>query len=110
MENLKGIDVGVELTKRLLLDNSVELRFNNDAISYGIGTCSKNTDIEQKRLLAIIIDEGFGAAFLDRGSPILSGSEVPEGGVLFNLPYKEGVADDYFLSGVCWHEKEATNC
>ena len=46
--------------------------------------------------MAITLGTGFGSAFIESGLPILERSDVPKLGCVWHLPYKDGIADDYF--------------
>ena len=41
---------------------------------------------------------GFGSTFLDNGKIVTDSPDVPLGGMFWNIPYKKGIADDYFSS------------
>ena len=94
-ESLYQVSVVNELIK--YLDNKkVSLRFLNDASSFGLGGKLTNEFKEKKRVVAITIGTGFGAAFLVDNLPISNGDLVPEGGCLWDKNYKESIADNYF--------------
>ncbi|RAV30896.1 ROK family protein [Sinomicrobium soli] len=93
-EQLYGVSVLNELPG--YLDKDVSLRFLNDATSFGVGGALMNKDKNGNRVTAITLGTGFGAAFLERGIPETAGSRVPENGCLWDKPFLEGMADDYF--------------
>lgn len=74
----------------------VELRFFNDASSFGLGGKLTNAFKENNRVVAITIGTGFGAAFLKNNLPVATDDMVPDGGCLWDKNYKKGIADDYF--------------
>jgi glucokinase len=46
--------------------------------------------------MAITLGTGFGSAFISNRIPIVDGPVVPRLGCVYHLPYKNGIADDYF--------------
>lgn len=95
-ESLYGINVGDELKKRLNLPADMPFRYLNDAISFAIGECWSGKASGYKNVLAITLGTGFGSAFLTNGVPVIEGNRVPKMGYVYNIPYKDGMADDYF--------------
>jgi glucokinase len=101
--SLNGVHVDNEIRSRLELPAYLPVRFMNDATAFavaeawiGIGKC-------EKKIIALTLGTGFGSAFVDRGIPILQGDTVPEMGCVWHLPYKEGIADEYFSTR--WFER-----
>ena len=73
------------------------IRFMNDASSFAVGeawagSCSKSRTVHCQLLLV----QDFGSAFISNRIPIVDGSDVPKLGCVYHLPYKDGIADDYF--------------
>lgn len=95
-ENLYGINVGDELKKILQLPPSMPFRYLNDAMSFAIGECWLGKASAYKNVMAITLGTGFGSAFLTNGVPIIEGDRVPKMGYVYHIPYKNGIADDYF--------------
>lgn len=93
-DSLYGINVAASLKK--LLKTDIPVRFINDATAFAIGEAWAGDAKEFKKVLAITLGTGFGSAFLDDGIPVLEGDSVPETGCVYHLPYKNGIADDYF--------------
>ncbi|WP_308992374.1 ROK family protein [Mariniflexile litorale] len=94
-ESLYQVSVVNELI-HYLDHKKVELRFLNDASSFGLGGKLTNEFKENSRVVAITIGTGFGAAFLKDNFPIADDDLVPQGGCLWDKNYKKGIADDYF--------------
>ncbi|MFC5047004.1 ROK family protein [Aquimarina hainanensis] len=84
------------LVRRLELSDDTLMRFYNDAACFGIGEVWKGKLKNIKRGLAITLGTGFGASFLFHGLPIQSGEDIPKDGELYHVPFKAGIADDYF--------------
>ncbi|WP_103865036.1 ROK family protein [Aquimarina sp. I32.4] len=84
------------LKKKLQLSDDIPMRFYNDAACFGIGEVWRGKLKSIRRGLGITLGAGFGASFLFHGLPILSGDGIPKDGELYHIPYKDGIADDYF--------------
>jgi len=95
-EALHGIDIGNEIRKSLDLPENFPVRFINDATAFAIGESIAGRAAEASRCLAITLGTGFGSAFINEKIPVVSGKEVPTGGMVYNLPFENGLADDYF--------------
>lgn len=75
----------------------VSFRFLNDATSFGIGSIlMHNLQKTNKKVISITLGTGFGAAFFDDLVPVTSGENVPEDGCLWDKPFQDGIADEYF--------------
>lgn len=93
-EALYDVDVRKELSQ--LLDFREEnIHFFNDAASFALGAALQEK-IAEKKVVGITLGTGFGASFLQDGIPVMKGQGIPENGCLWDKPYKEGIADDYF--------------
>ena len=95
-ENLHGLFVGERLRTLLGLNESVLFRFMNDATSFAVGESWIGKSANCKRSVAITLGTGFGSAFIEYGIPVLERADVPKMGCLWHLPFKDGIADDYF--------------
>lgn len=94
-ENLYGINVRQEFAPYIRFENVV-LRFINDATAFGLGTAYLDRWSASEKMLAITLGTGFGSTFIDSGIPVTRGVGVPPAGSLWHLPFREGMADDYF--------------
>ncbi|HEU4790747.1 MAG TPA: ROK family protein [Flavobacterium sp.] len=95
-ESLYNVSVSEELLKYLSAKN-VSFRFLNDASCFGVGgSLKQESELGDKRVIAITLGTGFGAAFLDNKLPITQGSNVPHNGCLWDKPFKDSIADNYF--------------
>jgi glucokinase len=94
--SLNGIDVADELTRRLNLASTVPLRFMNDASAFATGEAWMGSASHVANSVSITLGTGFGSAFVSDGVPVVEGEKVPRLGCVWHLPYKEGIADDYF--------------
>lgn len=95
-ESLYKVSVPEELLKYLSTKN-VSFRFLNDASCFGVGGALKEeSELGNKKVVAITLGTGFGAAFLDNKLPITQGDDVPINGCLWDKPFKNDIADNYF--------------
>jgi len=95
-ESLFGISIIDEMRKRLKLDADTRIRFINDATSFAIAESWIGKGKDYERVLALTLGTGFGSAFIDKGVPVIDGNSVPASGCVWHLPFKDGIADDYF--------------
>ena len=93
--HLKDINLRNGLSKSLDLE-SRKIKFINDATAFALGSYWYGSGKGYKKLVSITLGTGFGSAFIDEGKAIDEGKTVPDDGCLWHLPYKNGIADDYF--------------
>lgn len=70
--------------------------FNNDAACFALGEYFRGGAQGFKRPVVVTLGTGFGASFLKEGRPQTQGGDVPPDGELWHVPYKTGIADDFF--------------
>lgn len=70
--------------------------FNNDAACFAIGEYFRGGAQGFDNAIVVTLGTGFGASFLREGRPQTGGSGVTAGGELWDVPYRQGIADDYF--------------
>ncbi|MGX1928525.1 ROK family protein [Flagellimonas sp. 2504JD4-2] len=94
---------GIEKSLNPLLDHETVLpiRFLNDATSFAVGEAWLAESEGYKKQLCVTLGTGLGAGFIDNGIPVTSGDKVPPNGILWNIPHKDGMADDYFSTRGC---------
>lgn len=95
-ESIYGLNVGDAMKKVLGLPESMPFRYINDALAFAIGECWIGQASGYWNVMAITLGTGFGSAFLTSGVPVIEGNRVPEKGYVYHIPYREGIADDYF--------------
>lgn len=95
---LYGVDVRAWLTGTMGLPEDFPVVFNNDAACFGRGEYWTGAGHGAERMVAITLGTGLGATFLVHGVPVCSGPDVPEGGLLYHIPYQDQTAEDYFSS------------
>lgn len=92
---LYDLDVDRALRPLLYVQN-LPIRFINDATAFAIGTSWIGEAKGFCQSLVITLGTGFGSAIIKDGKPLVQGKNVPEHGCFWHLPFKEGIADDYF--------------
>lgn len=93
--SLYKVNIRQELSDRLGI-GSGKIRFINDATAFAIGEYKLGALKDAQRALAITLGTGFGAAFLEKGIPVIDDDRVPGGGCLWHLAFAQTIADDYF--------------
>jgi len=95
-ENLYGVNVKNEIAARLNVPDDFLIRFMNDASSFAVGEAWAGSASSANKSLSITLGTGFGSAFISNRIPIVDGPLVPKIGCVYHLPYRDGIADDYF--------------
>ena len=105
-ENLYGINIRKEIHDRLHLPGSFRVRFFNDASCFAIGETWLGHASGFERVIAVTIGTGFGSTFISNKVPVRSADGIPEDGFLYNVPFGNSIADDYFSTR--WFLKKYT--
>ncbi len=95
-EKLYGINIGDAIAFKLKMADNFLIRFMNDASSFAVGEAWSGSAAHANRSLSITLGTGLGSAFISGRIPVVDGPEVPKLGCIYHLPYREGIADDYF--------------
>ena len=94
-ESLYGTSI-TEVLPKYLTNSEIPLRFLNDASAFGVGGTLLGSTKNKKKVIAITLGTGFGASFISDYLPLTQGVGVPEDGCLWNEPFLNGIADEYF--------------
>jgi glucokinase len=94
--SLYGVNVKSELLTRLDFPANFPLRFLNDAASFAVGEANQKAVADFKRILVLTLGTGFGSTFLENSVPVAAKYGVPDDGFLYHIPFKNGIADEYF--------------
>lgn len=89
-----GLNIKDLLRERFNFNPDFPIVFENDAKSFGKGEVYKNMENLPKNVMAITLGTGLGACFIENGKIVNTGFTVPKNGEIWNLPYKNGVAED----------------
>jgi glucokinase len=94
-ENFYGLNIGDLIKERLSFPSDYTILFENDAVCFGKGEVYKDIKNLSKKVMAVTLGTGLGSCFIDNGVSISSGIRVPIDGEIWDLPFKEGIAEDY---------------
>lgn len=72
-----------------------QIFFANDAACFGLGENWVGAGKGASHMVGITLGTGFGTVFMKDGKVITSGNEVPQGGELWNSPFRSTIAEDY---------------
>ena len=101
---LYGVNVSDGIRKKLDLAPSIPFRYMNDATAFAVGEAWMGTATGTRKSVSITLGTGFGSAFIDDGIPVVDRADTPKMGCVWHLPFKEGIADDYFSTR--WYTKK----
>lgn len=100
-DRLFGLNFRASLINRLKRKFPVKTHniiFLNDAQAFLLGATETNSWKEDRRVLGITLGTGLGAGFIEEAELRIKGKGIPYGGYLFNIPFKNGIAEDYLSS------------
>jgi len=95
---LFGVNIKKALQAALNLDNKIPIWFENDAVCFGVGESLATDNQMFKKIVAITLGTGFGSTFLENSITLKEGKGVPPNGEIYNVPYMEGITEDYISS------------
>jgi len=105
-EHFYGLNIRELLLETLGFPADFPVLFENDAVCFGKGEVFKQQGNLSKKVMAITLGTGLGACFIDKGVSISTGNSVPADGEIYNLPYKDGITEDYVSArGLLSHYK-----
>jgi glucokinase len=93
---LYGVNVSEGIRKILKLSPKMPIRYMNDATAFAVGEAWVGEAAGTRKSVSITLGTGFGSAFIDGGIPVVDREDTPKIGCVWHLPFKEGIADDYF--------------
>jgi glucokinase len=91
---LYGIDLRREFS-RLLNCPPNRINFLNDAAAFLMGEIQQGAGRDIHRVVGITLGTGVGSAFAIEGEILTKGPGVPSGGEIWNLPYRDGIVENY---------------
>jgi glucokinase len=95
-ENLYGFNISDAISLSLDVSDNFLIRFMNDVSAFAVGEAVIGKAADYNRSMSVTLGTGFGSAFISDKIPIVDGPDVPKLGCVYHLPYKNGIADDYF--------------
>ncbi|HVJ08006.1 MAG TPA: ROK family protein [Acidisarcina sp.] len=90
---LYGVDLRRALADRFACDPS-RIHFLNDAAAFLIGEIHQGAAVGIGRSIGITLGTGVGSAFAVNGRIVTDDPNVPPGGEIWNLSYREGIVED----------------
>ncbi|WP_408008224.1 ROK family protein [Pseudalkalibacillus sp. A8] len=104
MQNLGKFDQLYKLPFKKLLQEVIQkegefkknipIIFGNDATLFGYGVAHFDSVQLGEKILCITLGTGCGSAFMENGK-ISNENGIPKNGWIYNVPFKDGVIDDY---------------
>lgn len=108
LESLYNVSIRDALSASLGIE-AHQIRFINDATAFAVAEARIGAASTCRRIVAITLGTGFGAAFLRDGEPIVNDPTVPAGGYLFDQDFNGQLADDVFSTrGIIAHYQRLT--
>lgn len=102
--NLKKV-----IIKSLSLGSDISVIFKPDSWAFLVGEAWRGAARGYQRVIGITLGTGLGSAFMVRGHIVVEGAGIPPRGWLWNLPYKEGILEDWISRrGIIRRYKELT--
>lgn len=102
--SLYGINIRQRFIDAFAIDNELAVCFENDASCFALGEAWSGSASAYKRVIALTLGTGFGSTFMNDGQVVNNGQGVPDGGYLYNWPFREGMSEDYISTR--WLVKE----
>lgn len=102
-KSLYGVHIPTALNELLPPEAALPMRFVNDATAFAIGEAWRGEGYGFRKVVVITLGTGFGSAFVEDGAPVVTGGQVPREGCLWHLPFRDGIADEYFSTR--WFER-----
>ena len=103
---LYGQNVGAELRRRWAGSplEGAGVFFANDAAVWALGEWWGGAGRGLGRMIGVTLGTGLGSGFVDHGHILSRGETVPPDGQIWNLPYRDGIAEDYAAGRVITRE------
>ncbi|WP_171645960.1 ROK family protein [Paenibacillus phytorum] len=102
-DSLYRLPIGKLLEEALRSDATLQekfapefhITFENDAALFGLGEAVYGEAQGADRVVCLTIGTGLGSCFLEHGRLVKQRSDVPDNGWLYEVSYRNGIADDY---------------
>ena len=92
---LYGMNIGAAFKSRLDTWQDLPITFENDAACFGLGESFSGEAASCRKIIAITLGTGYGATFISDHHILKEGDGIPPDGVLYNSPFKGGMAEDF---------------
>ncbi|NME68688.1 ROK family protein [Flammeovirga aprica] len=104
-ENLFGYNIRLVLFDKYnsFITDPSKIIFLNDADAFILGAV-RMQNYQNEKVIGLTLGTGYGSGFVENGQLLTEDSRVPEGGLMYCQPFKEGIAEDYISTR--WFVKE----
>lgn len=92
---IHGIRLGDDWRRRLELSPDFPVRWINDAAAFALGESLFGAGRGFRRMMAVTLGTGCGAAFVVGGRVVAAGEGVPRGGEIYHLPFRGATIDEW---------------
>ena len=93
-QHLYGINLRSVISNRFNCDPA-SICFLNDASAFLLGELSHENGSKVDRTIGITLGTGIGSAFGEGGEVVDRGQGVPDGGEIWNLPYRGSIVEEF---------------
>ncbi len=104
---LYGLNIQQYFRSHLNINKSIPISFINDASAFALGEYWQGGARDRDHVLALTLGTGLGATYLHEGKVMTAGSGIPRNGTLYDKPFWNKTADDYFSTRWFIHENKA---
>ncbi len=96
--HLNGVPVKkhLETILKKSIGHPFMLTFTNDATAFALSESVFGAAKGARRVWVLTLGTGLGSTFLADGQAVIQGEGLPPGGYLYDQPYRDRRADDYF--------------
>ena len=85
----------MEIKVRVPKLKEAKFLFLHDIEAFALGESWYGTCCEAEKILCVCIGTGAGSAFVEHRKPVKTGNGVPENGWIYQIPFRQGILDDY---------------
>ncbi len=90
-----GIPLEMEIKVRVPKLKEAKFLFLHDIEAFALGESWYGTCCKAEKILCVCIGTGAGSAFVEHRKPVKTGNGVPENGWIYQIPFRQGILDDY---------------
>jgi glucokinase len=105
LPSLNGVNLKADIAHRFRWQPD-QVTFRNDADCFLLGEVVAGAARGYPRAVGLTLGTGIGSAFAVDGQIVTDGPGVPPGGEIWNLPYRDGIIEDYVSTRFLRHHFE----
>jgi predicted NBD/HSP70 family sugar kinase/mannose-6-phosphate isomerase class I len=94
-EHLFGLHIEQLIRTRLSLLDDIPILFENDATCFLLGQVNNAFGKKYDKVIGLTLGTGLGSVFFSKGKVVVNDPLVPPDGHIYNLPFADGLAEDY---------------